>query len=459
MSYQLKKLETGEVEVEVIISSADLKTESSWAAARLSKNMKIPGFRPGKVPYDIVKKELGEMKILEEAANKLIIGKLNEILATEAQKAKADKKENFEIAGQPNIEIKKLAPGNDLVFKATLPLFPWLTLPDFNKIKVAACQPKLEKRELADKLNEIINNLRQLHVKEILEKRAAKKGDKVQFDLEVKVAGKIIDNGQAEKYNVIIGQDQMIPGFPDQLIGMEENEEKEFTLKLPENSIQALAGKNLSPDSFPEVLTRGESLAKGEASFKVKCQGVYKRELPEPNNDFAKSCGAKNLEDLKKQINENLQKEAENKAQEKQEIEILEKVIENTKFGPLAPILIEKEQHQVLHELRFQIKQSGGQFEDYLKHIKKSQEELKQTLRPAAEKRLKTQLIFRQIIKDNKFEPDQKRINEEIKKAESLYRSRPEILEKIKSDSYRYYVESLNLNRQVTDWLKKRLNV
>ena len=425
MSYQFKKLDSGEAEIEVTISAADLKTESSWAAARLSKDFKIPGFRPGKAPYDIVKRELGEMKILEEAANKLINSKLNEII----------KKENPEIATQPKIEIKKLASGNDLIFKATFALFPEITLPELTKIKVNKPNIKVE----PNKLDETLNNLQQMRAKEILEKRPVQKGDKVQVDFEVKVDGKVIDGGKAEKYNIIIGENQMIPGFEDQLIGMKENEEKEFKLNFP---------KNYKPELAGEV-----------GNFKIKLHAVYKRELPELNDEFAKTCGVKNLGELKSKINENLKKQAEFKAKEKQELDLIEKLTDAAKFGLIPDILIESEQNYMLQELKSQIQQSEGKFEDYLTHIKKSETEIKQGFKDNAEKRVKTQLVFRKIIIDNKLEPDKKQVDQELKKAELMYSSIPEMLEKIKSDNYRNYVESMILNRQVIEWLKNKVKI
>lgn len=423
MSYQLKKTEQAEAQIEVTISAADLKTESSWAAARLSKDLKIPGFRPGKAPYDVVKKQVGEAQIIQEAADKLVTTKLNEII----------KKESLEIAGQPKIEVKKLAQGNDLIFTATIPLMPKVTLPDFSKIKVTKQEVKIE----PEKLDQALEQLKQMRVKEIRESRPARMGDKVEIDFEVKVDGKIIQGGKAEKQNVIIGQNQMLPGFEEKLIGLKEGEEKKFNLKFPQNYAEHLADK--------------------KAQFRVKLQGVFKRELPELNDEFAKSCGAKNLNDLKSKIKDNLKKESEQKAKQKQEIEIIEKATKAAEFSAIPESLIKNEQHRMLHELENQITQSGGKFDDYLKHAKKTKEELEENFKDNAEKRVKTQILFRQIIIDNKMEPKKQEVEAEIKKAEAMYASLPEMLEKIKGDDYCRYVESLILNRQVIDWLKNHV--
>ncbi|NQU77314.1 trigger factor [Candidatus Falkowbacteria bacterium] len=421
MSHTITKNQTGEAIIDGTISALDLKTESSWAAARLSKDFKIPGFRPGKAPYDIVKKEIGEAKILEEAADKLVTDKLNEII----------KKENLEIAGQPKIEVKKLAAGNDLIFTALVPLIPKVTLPDFSKIEVKSEEIKVDE----EKVGQSIEQLQQMRTKEVREKRHSEKGDKVEVDFEVKVEGKVIEGGKAEKFSVVIGENQMIPGFEEKLIGLKEGEEKEFNLEFPKNYAEHLAGK--------------------KAEFKVKLHGVFKRELPDANDEFAKSCGAKNLDDLKNKIKENLKKEAEAKAKEKQEVEIIEKATGAASFGAIPESLIKSEQHNMLHELEAQITQSGGKFEDYLLHAKKTKEELRESFKDNAAKRVKTQILFRQIIKDNKIEPDKNKVEEEIKKAELMYASAPEMAEKIKSPDYRRYVEMSVLNRQVIEWVKR----
>jgi len=423
MSYQLKKTEAGVVQIDVTISAEDLKTESSWAATRLAKDLKISGFRPGKAPYDVIKKEIGEAKILEEATDKLVTTKLNEII----------KKENLEIIGQPKIEVKKLAAGNDLVFTATVPLMPEVTLPDFSKIEVKNQEAVVDE----EKLNQSLDQLRQMRTKEVLEARPAEKGDKVEIDFEVKVDGKIIEGGTAEKHGVIIGENQMIPGFEEALIGLKEGEEKEFELNFPNNYAEHLAGK--------------------KAQFKIKLHGVFKRELPELNEEFAKSCGAKNLDDLKNNIKDNLKKEAEQKAQEKEQIEIIEKITESASFSAIPQDLVTNEQHSMLHELKSQVEQGGGKFEDYLKHAKKTSEELEEGFKDNAEKRVKTQLIFRKIIIDNKIEPDKAKVEEEIKKSEVMYASLPEMAEKIKTDQYRRYIKMSILNRQVIEWIKRHV--
>lgn len=430
MPYQLNKTQTNEIEINVTISAQDLKTESSWAAARLSKDLKIPGFRPGKAPYDIVKKEIGEDKILQEAADKIVTDKINEII----------KKENLQIAGQPKIEIKKLASGNELIFKATMPLLPEVTLPDFSKITVET--PKASADLSADEageagLEEALKNLQQMQKKEVLERRPAQKGDKVEVDFEIQIDNKTIEGGKAEKHGFILGERQMLPEFEGPIIGMKENEEKEYEMQFPKEYAEQLAGKN--------------------AKAKVKVRGVFKLEPPELNDDLAKKVGAKSLDDLKKKITENLQKEAEMKTKEKQEIKMVEKATEATKITAIPETLIKNEQTRILAELEAQIAQSGGKFDDYLKHAKKTREELEASFKDNAQKRVKTQLLFRKIIIDNKLEPKKELVDAEIEKATAMYASMPEMAEKIKTDNYRNYVESMVLNRQVIEWLKGKV--
>lgn len=423
MTYKIINKTEQKVDVRVTVPVEELHKAAREAAVKLAKNIKINGFRPGKAPYEVIKQQLGEMKILEEAAGKLTADCLIEIIA----------KEKLDIIGQLRVDLEKLAPGNEFTFKAMFSLFPSITWPDFSKIKIEKREVKVEQVQIVDALEE----LRKMRVKEVLERRPAGKGDKVEVDYEVYVDEKLINGGRAEKQNVVIGEGQMIPGFEDQMIDLQANQAKEFEIEFPKNYTEELAGKKVK--------------------FKVKVRGVYKRELPELNDEFAKGLGKNNIDELRQQIEDNLRIEAAKREQERQELELLETITKESTFNFIPEDLVDNEQDQMLAEFKNRLEQIGGKFDDYLKHIKKSEDELKQSFASEAEKRLKLRLIFRKLIIDNKIEVDDKEVAEEIERQAKVYASYPEMVEKIKSEAYEVHIKELMLNRKVVEWLKNQV--
>ncbi|MBU4331548.1 trigger factor [Patescibacteria group bacterium] len=423
MTYDIINKTNQELEVKVTVPVVELQEATKKTANKLSKEIKIDGFRPGKAPYEVVKKYVGEMKIFEETASELVAKYLNEIII----------KENLDIMGQPKVDLEKLAPGNEFSFKAVFTLLPTVTLPDFSKIKIEKHEVKVNEEDI----NKSLEELRKTRAKEVLEKRPAQKGDKLEVDYEVYVDGKLIKGGKAEKQSVILGEGLMIPGFEDKLIGATADQDKEFELTFPKNYVPELAGK--------------------KARFKVKVRGVYKQELPHLDDDFAKSLGKNSIIDLKKQMQENLYLEVEQKENERQELEMLDKIVQAASITFIPESLVKNEQEQMLKETKFQIEHGGGKFEDYLSHLKKTEEEVKNGFEKEAEKKVKLNLLFRKLIIDNKIKVDEKRVDEEVERQAKAYASMPEMVEKMKSDNYWVYLREMMLNRKVIEWLNNTI--
>ena len=208
-----------EVLLEIEVSTDEARPFLEKAAARVSKNTKIEGFRPGKAPYHIVKQKVGEMNIYQEALDNIVSHFYIE----------AVKQEDLDAVGQPKIEMEKVAPGNPIAFKATVSLMPEIKLGDYKNIKVEKKEIKVEDNEI----DKSINDLKKMQVKEVLVAREAQKGDRVEVDFEVSLDKVVIEGGQGKKYPIVLGEGQMIPGFEEQIEGLKKNEEREFKLKFP----------------------------------------------------------------------------------------------------------------------------------------------------------------------------------------------------------------------------------
>jgi trigger factor len=419
--YDLKKLPKSQAEITVNISETELKPFIDKAIQNLSNQTKIDGFRPGKVPLEVLKKRVGEMKIMEEGA----------ALAVEKSYVEIASKEKLEPLGSPKIDFEKLAPNNDFVYKATINLIPEVKMGDIKSVKVKEKEIKVS----AEDINKIIEEVRNQKATEILENKAVEKGDKVEIDFDIFRDNVPIDGGAQKKYPLIVGLGHFIPGFEEQLIGLKTNEEKEFELTFPEKY-------------------HNKNLAGKPAKFKVKLLAVYKRTLPELNDDFAKGLGLESMAKLKDQIKHNVEHEEHHKEEERVEIEMLEKLIDKSQFGELPDTLITAEVNKMLQELESNINMQGLKFDDYLKHLNKTTEQMKLEFVPQAIKRVKGALLTRAIFLQEKMEIPESAIDQEIEAAGKMYQQYPDMLKNLQTPEYRDYVRNLIGNRKVMDFLK-----
>lgn len=432
MKVLMNKLPKSQIELTFELEFNELKKFLETAANELTKDKPLTGFRPGKAPYDIVKQRLGEMTILQKAANSIIAKTYYDYI--EAQ--------GLETVDQPDINIDKMAPGNPFIFKAKVSLLPKIEVADYKTLKV---KPLPEIKITTEAVEKVINDLRKMRVKEILVERAAQIGDKVDINFETFIDKVAIPGGKAEKYPLVLGDKQMIEGFEEQIVNMKKDEEKEFEL------------------SFPKKY-HNEKVAGKKALFKVKLLAVYERQLPEANDEFAKGLGLPNLEKLKDQIKHNLEHEKKQQNQHAQDLEILNLLIEKSKFEDLPDVLINDETHKMLHELEDNLAQQGLNFQDYLNHIKKTEEELRLDFTPDAIKRVKIALIIRQIGLSQNLTASEKEIDEEADKVLKSYQLNPvyagdlkRIEDNIKSPAGRRYLANVITNQKVMKMLRQEM--
>lgn len=422
-----KQLEKSQVELAVELSVDEMKPYIKLGAEKVSREVKIDGFRSGKVPYEILKSKIGEQTILEEAAriaiNKTIDKAINENM------------EQGQAIGQPQISITKLAPENPLEYKIVLAIIPEIKLGDYKDLKINVethGNASLQDEEVM----KTVEYLRESGVKEVIVDREAKDGDKVLVDIEIFLDKVPVEGGQGKGVAVIIGKDYIVPGFDKNLINAKKGEVKDFSLPYPADHHMAnLAGKMVE--------------------HRVKINEVYARELPEMNDEFAIKFGLKSYEELKNNIKKNLEAEKKQKAEQKAEIEMLDKIVKNSKFGDIPEMLVNNESHTMLHELEHSVTHQGGKFEDYLGSIKKTKEQLMLDLLPDAVKRVKSALVIREIALAEKIAVSEKEIEEKIEELLKQYKGYEKVTERVKESSYKAYLENTLVNKKVIEKLKE----
>lgn len=424
MKHELKKLENSQVELTVTVEPSEYEKHLKSAATRLSERANIKGFRKGKAPYDIVKRELGDMSILQEALERIIQESFYEAIKTE----------EVETIGMPDIKVEKLAPGNEIIYKATVALLPKVTLADLTKLKAK----KDEKEITKEAVDEVIENLRKMQAKEVIKQGAATKEDKVVVDMDMKDKGVSVEGGQAKGYGVYLSEEHYIPGFNEKLVGAKKGDELKFNLEFPEDHYQKnFAGKKID--------------------FTVKVNDVYERQLPEANEEFAKALGQESVEKLRELLKENLSNEEKRKAEERFEIAIFEELLENSTFEEIPEVLINAERQKMFYELKRDLDRNGISIEDYLKDIKKKEDELFEDFKEQATKRAKSALVSRAVAHDNNIDVSNDELKAEIQMMKDMYKENEEYLENLKKPEVKDTIRNMLANKKVVAFLKEKV--
>ncbi len=423
MKIDKKILEKSKVELTIEIEPTEYEKFVLRSAEKLSEGVKIDGFRPGKAPYDIVVKKFGELHILEQALDDILTHFYFDAII----------KEKLEPISQPKIDIKKLAPGNNIIFTANLSVLPSIKLADLDKIKVSRKKIEIDEKEV----DKAIDTMRNVGAKEIESTEKSKNGDRVEIDFKTLVDNVPIEHGSEINYSVVIGEKQMIPGFEENLIDHLPGDEFTFTLNFP--------------DKY-----HNKNLENKEAQFQIKMKKIFNRELEEINDDFAKKFKLKDLEELKNKLRENYSMEANDKEEKRLEMEIIEKIIEFSEIGELDEELIKQEAEKMIGELKHDIGSRGIEFDQYLSSLGKKIEEIQEEFLPQAKKRLQASLVIRTIVDEQKFEVPEEELKEAIEHEKMHYYENEEVQKQIESEQYKNYLVNSLLNKKAIDYIKSK---
>lgn len=420
MKVSVETLEKSQAKLTIEVSVEELAPYVDAAAKRISNEVTVKGFRKGHVPLDVMKQHVGEATIYEEAFQQVV----------EKTYPQAVEQEDLHVVGRANIDVEKIAPGNPIVYTAIVPLMPKIELGEYTKLKA-----KRSKAEMDDKkFEKTMDELRRLRSKEKLVDRPAKTGDTVVIDFDVKVDGVSIEGGQAQKSRLSLGSGQFIPGFEDGVVGMKKGEKKVVDAKFPEEYFKKdLAGK--------------------EAKADVTLHDVYEIELPEMNDELAKELNFESLEKLNEEIRSNIMKELQEEADRDFEVAAIQEVVKGSKIDPIPEQLIDEEVEKMFNELKYDIINKGMQFEDYLTHMQKTEEDLKVDFREKAVERIQAALVLRELAVAEKLEITQADVDADIEETRKVYEQYPEMMTQFENPAYRARVENMLMNKKVFDFL------
>ena len=390
MSIKIEKTEkNNELKLEFTIESKKFDEGMKKVYAKSARYFNIPGFRKGKAPMAMVEKQYGPEIFYEDT--------FNEIVPEEYEREL--KENNIDAVSRPEIEIKQMGKGKDLIFTAVVQTKPDVKLGKYKGIQLKKIEYNVTDEDIEHELGHMADRNSRLVT---VEDRAVENGDITVIDFEGFVDGKAFEGGKAENHELTIGSNTFIPGFEDQIIGMKTGEEKDINVKFPE-------------EYFSEEL-KGK-----DATFKVKLHEIKKKELPELNDDFAKDTSEfDTLDELKKSIKEKLEEENSNKVKYETEDAAVKAVVDSAEVE-IPSGMIDTEIDNMVRDIETRLSYQGMKLEQYLSMMGKSMEDFRKEYEEQAKTSVKTRLVLEAIVKAENIEPSDEDVNKKLKEMAAMY--------------------------------------
>ncbi len=371
----------GAIVLTVTVDKEDLQDYLREVEKRFANELRMDGFRPGKIPREVLIAKVGEARIREEALEYTVQNSFIEIISQE----RLDVADHFDLAVVENTSER-------LVYKISVILYPDVTLGTYKGL----CIERMPVHVSDDEVNKVIENLLQSRVKITLVNRPARLEDRVEVDFTVTDNGTVIEGGHSENHPLILGRGSFVPGFEEAIIGMIVGEQKDFELTMPSD--------------YHEVSIRGKKLA-----FHVFLKQVAERVIPKLTDEFVAILGKtfKTVADVRVNIHAGLTLEGEAKERDRVRLDLLNQVIKAS--GIIAPPrLIERQLDSMLRDLRQDLAGKGLNLDQYLEHLKKTEADLRAEWHERAQQQVKLNAVVRAIAKAEKLSVDESDVDEQL---------------------------------------------
>ena len=389
MSLQVEKLEKNMAKLTIEVSAEEFEKAIQTAYLKQRKNISVPGFRKGKVPRQMIEKMYGAGIFYEDAANSLIPDAY----------AKAYDESELEIVSQPSINVVQIEKGKPFIFTAEVATKPEVTLGEYKGLKVDKVSNRVTAKEVEAKLEE--EQKKNARTVAVLD-RAVQDGDEVVLDFEGFVDGVAFEGGKGENYPLTIGSGAFIPGFEEQLIGVEAEKEVEVNVTFPEEYHSAdLAGK--------------------AATFKCTVHEIKVKELPELDDDFAAEVSEfDTLDEYKADIKAKIKEQKIADGNRQKEDQAVEKAVANATMD-IPEAMIETQVRQQFEDMSYRMQSQGLTMEQYFQFTGLTEEKMMEELRPTAIKKIETRLVLEAIVKAESIEISEEKFEAELVKMAETY--------------------------------------
>ena len=382
-----EKVEKSQVALTIEVGAPEFEAAIEKAYQKMRKKINVQGFRPGKAPRKIIEGMYGVEVFFEEAIN---------IAFPDAYEA-AVKEQDLRVVGYPEVEMVGECTRDGFTFKATVPVYPEVTLGQYKGLSAE----KDEVKVMAADVNERLKELTDRNTRLVSVDRAAKEGDTAVIDFEGFLDGKPFDGGKGENHSLELGSHSFVPGFEEQVVGMKAGEEKDIDITFPEDYHADLAGKAVV--------------------FKVKVNEVKEKEVPALDDEFAKDVSEfDTLKDLKADLKKKITEERQKAADQAFEDALMEQVAANI-TAEIPDAMVEGQARQYLDNFKMQIAQQGIPYDQYMKMTGMDEAKLLEDAREPALRQVRLDLALGALIKEENLEATDEEAEEELKKMAEQY--------------------------------------
>ncbi len=398
----------------VELPAEQIDAEVTKRLKQIGRTAKLDGFRPGKVPMKLLRRNYGG-QVLQEVYGQLI----------ESSYQQAIQQENLKPAGMPRIEPADSTDEGHFSYIATLEVMPEIAL---NKLEGEIKRPVAEVTD--EDVDDMLLKLRKQRATWGSVDRAAQEGDQVKISFKGMIDGEAFEGGSAENVNLVLGSGRMIEGFESGLVGMLKTEKRSIDLKFPEDyRVDELAGKPVT--------------------FEVEVSEVSEEVLPEVDDAFAKEFGAEEgVEKLKSDVRENMQRELEQRTQARIKHQAMDLIVEQHPID-IPSALVEEEIEALRKQARQQLGQGAGTFELP-----------REMFEDQAKRRVTLGLVIGEIVKQNDLQVDNDRVRKKIEEYAASYEKPEEVVNYYYSNEQQLAaVGNVVLEDQVVDWVLNQVNV
>ena len=384
-----KNVETNQYELLLEVTPEELNQAINEVYKRESKRMNVPGFRKGKAPRAFIEKYYGEEVFFQAAVDHLY----NPMMNTAIEQSE------LEVVGVNNYSIEKIGKEEGIEAKLIVTVQPEVKIDGYKGVEVV----KEPVEPTAEEVDNEIERVRQRNSRVVtVEDRAAEDGDIVVIDFDGYTDGKQFDGGKAENFDLTLGSGQFIPGFEEQVVGHNIDDEFDVNVKFPEDY-------------------HAEELKGKDATFKIKLHEIKHRELPEVDDEFVKDVSEfDTLEEYRKDLENTIRTRKEHAAEASTEQQLIKAIIDRVE-ADVPQMMIDREVDEIINAFDMQLRDQGMNLETYLKYTQGTVEALQEQYRERAEQQVRVRLGLAKIAEQEGLAVTDEAIEAEYKMVADAY--------------------------------------
>lgn len=375
MEHSVEKLSSNKVKISFKATAAEFENALQQAYLKLRGQINVPGFRKGKAPRKLIENMFGKGVFYEDALD---------ILFPEAY-YQAVEENDLKPVARPEVDVQAMKAGKDLEFSCEVYVMPEVKLGQYKDLDVTRTIRKVTDAEVDSHIEQ--EQKRVARMVDVTD-RGLENGDKAELDYSGTVDGVKFDGGTAEHQTLVIGSNTFIPGFEEQMVGMQIGEERDLNVKFPETY-------------------HAENLKGKDAVFHVKLHAITREELPELDDDFAAEVSDfDTMKEYRESVEKTLQEAADIQADEAAKSAMVEKAVSNAEIDVPAP-MVEEKLDEMMQQMNWRMQQQGFTMEQYMKILGQSEAQMRDMYRGEAENNVRSELVMEEIIKAENIEADE----------------------------------------------------